>query len=199
MGILQELLATIDQGGWVMPPLVVFTLVLWFAIGYRASLLKRGSRRSVRELIRRAETGRLLLGKGLVDTAVLRGLALRKRGVADLRRWLTDDLADTRMAIKRYRVTITAIVAAAPLLGLLGTVTGMIETFKSLGDLSLFAQSGGIAGGISQALFTTQLGLVVAIPGLIVKGILDKRQQGIELELNQLTDILCGEQAEIRT
>ncbi|MDZ7829411.1 MAG: MotA/TolQ/ExbB proton channel family protein [Halofilum sp. (in: g-proteobacteria)] len=42
----------------------------------------------------------------------------------------------------------------------------MIETFESLGDMSLFSQSGGIAGGISQALFTTQLGLAVAIPGM---------------------------------
>jgi biopolymer transport protein ExbB len=82
----------------------------------------------------------------------------------------------------------------APLLGLLGTVIGMIETFDSLGDMSLFSQSGGIAGGISQALFTTQMGLAVSIPGLIVNGILSRRQKDIELELAQLKDILCAEQ-----
>ena len=61
-----------------------------------------------------------------------------------------------------HMVTITA-----PLAGLLGTVGGMIETFDSMREMSLFTQSGGIAGGISQALFTTQMGLAVAIPGLL--------------------------------
>jgi biopolymer transport protein ExbB len=83
-------------------------------------------------------------------------------------------------------------VVAAPLLGLLGTVSGMIETFRSLEDMALFSQSGGIAGGISQALFTTQLGLAVAIPGLIIKGHLDKKQRAIEMELAQIKDILCA-------
>jgi biopolymer transport protein ExbB len=79
------------------------------------------------------------------------------------------------------------------LLGLLGTVIGMIETFDSLGDMSLFSQSGGIAGGISQALITTQMGLAVAIPGLIVNGALSRRQKNIEIELAQLKDILVAD------
>lgn len=79
----------------------------------------------------------------------------------------------------------------APMLGLLGTVTGMIETFDSLGDMSLFSQSGGIAGGISQALFTTQMGLAVAIPGLIVNGALNRKAQEMQLELAQMKDFLC--------
>jgi biopolymer transport protein ExbB len=82
----------------------------------------------------------------------------------------------------------------SPLLGLLGTVIGMIETFDSLGDMSLYSQSGGIAGGISQALFTTQMGLAVSIPGLVVNGILHRRQKDIELELAQIKDILCTDQ-----
>ena len=77
----------------------------------------------------------------------------------------------------------------APLLGLLGTVNGMIETFDSLADMSLYSQSGGIAGGISQALFTTQMGLAVSIPGLIVNGILDKKQKQLEIDLAQLKDL----------
>jgi biopolymer transport protein ExbB len=78
-------------------------------------------------------------------------------------------------------------------LGLLGTVDGMIETFDSLGDMKLFAQSGGIAGGISQALFTTQLGLAVAIPGLIINGLIERRARLMLHELNQIKDILCAE------
>jgi len=59
--------------------------------------------------------------------------------------------------------------------------------------MSLFSQSGGIAGGISQALFTTQLGLVVAVPGLVIGRIIDKKAANMELDLEQIKDILCSE------
>jgi biopolymer transport protein ExbB len=59
--------------------------------------------------------------------------------------------------------------------------------------MSLFSQSGGIAGGISQALFTTQMGLSVAVPGLVIGSLLDKRQATMARELDQLKDILCTE------
>lgn len=57
--------------------------------------------------------------------------------------------------------------AAAPLVGLLGTVTGMIRTFDAL-TLSGVSNSRAMAGGIAEALITTQAGLVVAVPGLLV-------------------------------
>ena len=73
-----------------------------------------------------------------------------------------------------------SIVVVAPLLGLLGTVIGMIETFDSLQDQAMYTQGGGIAAGISQALITTQLGLMVAIPGLLVGRQLDRKQEILE-------------------
>lgn len=62
-------------------------------------------------------------------------------------------------------VVLGALTAVAPLLGLLGTVTGMIDTFEavSAGDSGTAEQ---VASGVSQALITTQFGLVVAIPGV---------------------------------
>jgi len=181
-------------GGWVMPPLAVFAVVLWFAIGYRWSLLQRGSRKSVRVLINRYRRGAGKAPTGIVDGAIVRGLELRdQRSVVPLRRRLDDAFKEHQIALKRYATTITTLTAAAPLLGLLGTVIGMIETFESLGDMSLFSQSGGIAGGISTALFTTQLGLAVAIPGLIVKGILNRRQHAMELDLAMIKDILTSD------
>lgn len=67
--------------------------------------------------------------------------------------------------------TLTVFAAVAPLLGLLGTVTGMIETFQSI---SLFGTGDPklMSSGISQALITTQLGLVVAIPLLLLHSFL---------------------------
>jgi biopolymer transport protein ExbB len=95
--------------------------------------------------------------------------------------------------MSKYRVLVQTIVITAPLLGLLGTVTGMIETFDSLGDMSLYSQSGGIAGGISQALFTTQMGLAVAVPGLIAGRMLQRKETSLLREIAQVKDILCAE------
>jgi biopolymer transport protein ExbB len=63
-------------------------------------------------------------------------------------------------------------------LGLLGTVTGMIATFDVL---SVFGTGNAkaMAGGISEALITTQTGLLVAIPGLYMKGFLDRRADNL--------------------
>ncbi len=66
--------------------------------------------------------------------------------------------------LKRNIVLLAGLTAAAPLLGLLGTVLGMIKTFT--GMLATGETIDFIAGGISQALITTQVGLVVAIPGV---------------------------------
>jgi len=71
----------------------------------------------------------------------------------------------------------------------------MIETFDALRSMNMYTQTGGIAGGISQALITTQLGLVVAIPGMVVSGILNKRQNNIEMELDQIKDIYSSQLA----
>ena len=192
--IWQEMLLYFEAGGWVMPPLVILMLILWFAIGYRYAALQRGTRRGARNLVERIERKKKPTGDGVLVRAARKGVKLRKKGYRDLRDFLDDAFAEEEKELHRYQVLITTIVMVAPLLGLLGTVIGMIETFDSLGDMSLFSQSGGIAGGISQALFTTQMGLAVSIPGLIVNGILSRRQKDIELELAQLKDILCAEQ-----
>ena len=191
--LLQEVAGYIEAGGWVMPPLILATLVLWFALGYRLAALRRGTERDVRNLIRRYEKGKQPKRQGVLVRALRKGMDLRERPLDDLRPYLDDAFFEEEKDIRRYNRLIMTIVTAAPLLGLLGTVIGMIETFDSLGDMSLFSQSGGIAGGISQALITTQMGLAVAIPGLIVNGALARRQKNIEIELAQLKDILVAE------
>ena len=198
---LNELSAFVGQGGIVMVPLAIAVLVLWYAIGYRFATIKRGNPRSVRRLIRRYYQVPYVRGsdeqkpEGIVDTAIVQGLALAKKHPVNLRRYLDDAFSHYTLDMSKYGRLIMSIVAAAPLTGLLGTVMGMIETFDSLADASLFNQSGGgIAGGISQALFTTQMGLIVAIPGLVLGRELDRRQNRIERELEQLKDMLCAKE-----
>jgi biopolymer transport protein ExbB len=199
-GIWQIILDYVDAGGWVMPPLLLSTLVLWFAIGYRFAALKRGTQRDVRNLLRRAtkKNEKLPKNDGVLVRALKKGLELKEKHQDDLRYYLDDAFWEEEKSVRMFNRLILTIVAAAPLLGLLGTVIGMIETFDSLGDMSLFSQSGGIAGGISQALITTQMGLAVAIPGLIVNGMLVRKQKRIELELAQLKDMLCADHKQIK-
>jgi len=89
--------------------------------------------------------------------------------------------------IERGLITLAVLAAIAPMLGLLGTVSGMIETFQSItlfgtGDPKL------MSGGISQALVTTELGLAVAIPILLI-------HSAISSKSNRLVQILDEESA----
>jgi biopolymer transport protein ExbB len=189
--IVDSLVTYIDQGGFVMLPLVVGLVALWYVIGYRFVTLQRGTRMGLRQLVRAYQHTRGRAPRGVIDRAARRAVAIARKypGRSEV---LDDGLFAFYQDVKKGRMIIAGIVTVAPLLGLLGTVTGMIETFDSLGDMTLYAQSGGIAGGISQALFTTQLGLSVAIPGVIVGRLLDRRQRRLEEELDQIKALLAG-------
>ncbi len=184
-----------NSGGFVMWPLAASVLVLWYALGYRFYTLNRGSNADVRNLVRKFKEGIRSEPKGLIDGAVVEAIEIVKAQGQNkvTRAYITDAFNPTTVEIKKYSRLIKTIVAAAPLIGLLGTVIGMIETFDSLADAELFSQSGGIAGGISQALFTTQLGLVVAVPGLIIGRMLDRKSDNMLMDLEQIKDILLTE------
>jgi len=194
---LSELWSEVNQfmeaGGFVMPPLVLATVLLWYGLGYRFWVLRRKGRYSVRELLRRNISGEPVTcpPMDLVEEAVRLGLAIKALRVKDLRKYLDCEFYRYERELKRFTALVNIVVMIAPLMGLLGTVSGMIETFDSLSEMALFTQTGGIAGGISQALFTTQMGLSVAIPGLLIKGFLDRKQRRIQTELAQLKDLLC--------
>lgn len=195
--IIEEVLSYWNGGGFVMPPLVAATALLWFGLGWRLMALRRGSSETLRELVRQAANGDLE-GSGLVVRAVRRGVPLTRGTAPRLRPLLDDAFRGLEDEMGQFSTLVAGIVAAAPLAGLLGTVTGMIETFASLGDMALFAQSGGVAGGISVALISTQMGLAVAIPGLFAGRLLDRREARLRSELNELKDILVAEREQIR-
>ncbi len=180
------------EGGFVMMPLAAAAMVLWYFIGYRVLTLQRGSTRPVRALVAELRRDRARTGRGIIARAAARGIRIVEAYPAQVRVLLDEHFFPFYQELKKGRAVIMAIVSIAPLIGLLGTVSGMIETFDSLGDMSLFSQSGGIAGGIAEALFSTQMGLCVAIPGLIVGRLLDRRQRRFEEELDQLKALLGG-------
>lgn len=192
MDELYRLVGLLEKGGFVGPPLVVGALVLWFAMGYRFVLLYAIDRRPVRELIEAARQGSLTKPRGVIAQAVVDAVALSRRSLPNLRYHIDELLFGHVASLGRLGGIASGIVKIAPLLGLLGTVSGMIDTFDSLGDVTSGANQGtGVAGGISEALFSTQMGLLVAIPGLLLGRLLDRRQTLIEEEFEKLKDVVA--------
>lgn len=168
------------QGGLAMPPLFGIAVLLGWALGERAWCLRRGTRAPVEALWNNPRTsfGGLLTSAGQALVALPAALRREEHIEVALTPW--------RAELGRGRTMIRALVVAAPLLGLLGTVTGMIETFDAMAEMALFRQSGGVAGGVAQALLSTQVGLCVAIPGLLVGRLLDRVAANREDELDRL-------------
>ena len=91
-------------------------------------------------------------------------------------------LMEHKHRVERFMGVVATSAAIAPLLGLLGTVSGMISMFKMMtifgsGDAST------VSGGISEALITTELGLIVAIPSLIVSALLTRKAKSYNHKL----------------
>ncbi|MEH6556681.1 MAG: MotA/TolQ/ExbB proton channel family protein [Oceanicoccus sp.] len=105
--------------------------------------------------------------------------------------------------LERYLNTLGTIAAISPLLGLLGTVIGMIKVFTAI-MLQGTGNAGVLAGGISEALITTATGLTVAIPALIMHRFYSRRIDSVVVTLEQetikLVDALHGDrQVDVKT
>ncbi len=89
-----------------------------------------------------------------------------------------EKMLETRPRLERLVPFLALAAAAAPLLGLLGTVTGMINTFNMI---TVFGTGDPrtLAGGISEALITTEFGLIVAIPSLLLHAVLSRKVKGV--------------------
>ena len=86
--------------------------------------------------------------------------------------------------LKTDRRIITTLINIAPLLGLLGTVGGMVNSFAALSGTITIAQTS-VAAGISEALVSTQLGLLVAIPALCINILLNRKEEVLALAIKE--------------
>lgn len=177
---------------WV---LFALNLALWYGLGYRYLTLKRGTQGNVRRLVSKHEKrGEAQAMRGLLDYAAADALAAAEEAGQmgkHARNYVRDAISPYALVVGNYATLVKTIVILAPLVGLLGTVIGMIETFDALQSSAMFSQGNSISGGISKALFTTELGLVVAVPGLIFGKILDKQEERYDLEFEQMIDVIC--------
>jgi biopolymer transport protein ExbB len=89
-----------------------------------------------------------------------------------------EKILETRLRLQSYLPFVAIIAAAAPLMGLLGTVVGIINTFKMI---TLFGTGDPktLSAGISEALITTEFGLIVAIPSLLLHAYLSRKARNL--------------------
>jgi len=186
-----ELRALVEAGGWVSGPLVATSLTLWFVATLRLLALRRGFSGDVKTLVERAlEDPSNVPSDGAVGRYLEGALgALRRSGTCQhhLERFVEIE----RERVTDFSTLLMGLVTIAPLLGLLGTVSGMIETFSSMQGASLtHATEQTVAGGISVALISTQLGLMVGVPGLAAARVLARLEAKRIRELLQANSVL---------
>jgi biopolymer transport protein ExbB len=165
----------IVAGGWVMAPIILCSILALAIVVERFWTLRRsnvvppGVGQQVEDWAARHELDRRHIEQLRADSALGRVLAaalvnrhrsrdLIKEAVEDTGRHVVHEL-------ERYLNTLGTIAGISPLLGLYGTVIGMIQTFSAILTHGV-GQANQLAGGISVALITTAAGLTVAIPSL---------------------------------
>lgn len=125
------------------------------------------------------------------------GLANSRHGREIMKESIEEAASRVIHELERYISTLGTIAAMAPLLGLLGTVIGMIEIFGSFTGGAVSSNPGVMAGGISKALVTTASGLIVAIPALFFHRLLQRRIDelvvGMEQEAIKLVEVVQGD------
>ncbi|MEC4750444.1 MotA/TolQ/ExbB proton channel family protein [Methylomicrobium sp. Wu6] len=196
----------IKSGGWMMLPLIICSIGAMGIVAERFWTLQRNKiipqdlvvqvwklhrenrldEMTLRRLKTSSPLGRII-ASGIVDSA--HGREMMKESIEDVGRQVTHDL-------ERFLDALGTIAEISPLLGLLGTVFGMIEIFSELmqhgaGDPTV------LAGGISVALITTATGLTVAIPSLIFHRYFLRRVDdyviSMEMEALRLIEMMHGE------
>lgn len=190
----KSLLAVIASGGLIGWVIVIMGLGGLGLVVARILFLREASAST--ETLVSAVASQVSLGdrEGAIETlkqfkgATARVLSTAIRNLDREREHLEDVISESLLnesaTLNRFGAVIMVIAAVSPLLGLLGTVTGMISTFDVItefgtGDPKL------LSGGISIALVTTQLGLIVAIPLLLVGNVLSGWAERIKDEMEK--------------
>lgn len=180
------------QGGWVMFPIAACSLFMWALIIDRLRTereLRKGDI-GIAEAVAAVRSGKLPSFGGGVRASLVRGFLAERSGVPSLdRRILKQCAMRERSRFDERLAVISALATVAPLLGLLGTVIGMIETFNVI---SVFGTGNAkaMASGISVALITTETGLLVAIPGVFLASTFYRTSRRLKTQLEEDVTII---------
>lgn len=171
-------------GGMVMVPLLAVSVIMWILIINRMFFFRRLNRKNMTreraaEYIRDCQVPDPKDYRGVVAMLVTE-FQWRRTGNVNIDRHILDETVMSVGSKLEGTLSVIGVLAkVAPLMGLLGTVTGMIVTFDII---SVFGAGNAraMAGGISEALITTQTGLMVAIPGLYAHNFLTRRAENLK-------------------
>jgi biopolymer transport protein ExbB len=199
-------LEIVQSGGWLMVPILLCSVIAAAICVERIWTLQR-SRIAPQNLLAQVWTALRGRDMGQDKLAELRassplgvvlaaGVANARRGREVMKEAMEEAAAQVTHDLERYLTALGVIASISPLLGLLGTVVGMIEVFTAL-MLEGTGNASVLAGGISQALITTAAGLSVAIPAIMCHRFLQRRVDELVMTLEQeavkLVDILQGQ------
>jgi biopolymer transport protein ExbB len=185
----EQIISILDSGGWVMYPLAALALLIYT---------------NCVELLLFLGKGNIHLGRDTEWTTWVYNPEKAEGRAGEIIRYTQEDARSAKHVRNRFEevrqsilhdverrlIFLNTLVAAAPLMGLLGTVIGMLATFSGI------ARKGGgdtvdvVAEGISEALITTQTGLVVALPGIFLILLIRNRKHAIEAALARI-ESLC--------
>ncbi|OGF97647.1 MAG: hypothetical protein A3F83_04795 [Candidatus Glassbacteria bacterium RIFCSPLOWO2_12_FULL_58_11] len=180
------------QGGILMYPLAVCSIVA-VALIIERSLNLRRSKVIKPEIIQVIENikGPEDLGlaysiceknQGPFSSVILTALSMKNLSKEEIKEAITDNGRQQTRKLERGLAILETVAGVSPLLGILGTVLGMIQMFRDITQFGI-GQSGAMAGGIQVALITTAAGLFVGIPALVGYNYFTNKVDGLVLEL----------------
>lgn len=184
----ESFLEHLGKGGPVVYPIVTLaSLALLVAIGkwLSLSLVRRPSRKRIAQLLaavaqRDAPAARRIAEdlQGPTGRMLAVGVEHLEEPRELIEEVMFERVLSSRLELQKWLPFIAITASSAPLLGLLGTVTGIMNTFSLMtlfgaGDVST------LSSGISEALITTELGLYVAIPSLLLHALLSRKAKGL--------------------
>lgn len=199
------MLAILQAAGWPVWPLLLASVVAVALIIERATVLRckriapPGLLQSALADVRESGISPALLARLEGNSPLGRILAAGLRNAQSSRELMKESIEEAGRAVahelERYLTTLGTIASIAPLMGLFGTVVGMIEIFGSSTAAGNNPQA--LAHGISVALYNTAFGLVVAIPSMIAyrhfRALVDSLLLDMEQEAVRLVETIHGE------
>ena len=197
--------AIIQEVGWPIWPLILASVVALALIIERSVSLRRsrvvppGLLQNVLDDLRKQGVSDAMVERVNAHSPLGRVLAAGLRNVTSSREVMKESIEETGRAVahelERYLTTLGTVAAISPLLGLFGTIIGMIDIFASQGVNG--ANPAQLAQGISIALYTTGLGLIIAIPAMIFwrhfRALVDSFVIDMEQQAVRLVEVAHGE------
>lgn len=186
--MLTDVLQIWTSGGWVMIPLFALAVVLYT----QALRLVLYVRRSTTGSDNDSRWWEWVTSPSKAQGPIAEIIRFTQADVAtaDQIRSRFDEVRGSMLPVIDERTRFLAtLVATAPLMGLLGTVLGMLQTFLGISTSAGTETAGVVAAGISEALVTTQTGLTIALPGLFVVMMIQRKRRGLEARLARLESL----------